>query len=147
MAKLLIYYSVSGNGDAVASRLAEQGFDVRKVKSELKLGKSLFSQIMRGGFSAGIGQKPKLIGYDADVSAYEEICIGSPIWNARLASPVNTVLRDTDLNGKKLSFVLYSGSGFGKKADEKLKEAYPEATIIHLKQPKDNPAELDKLVF
>ena len=147
MAKLFIYYSFSGNGDAVASRLAEQGFEIRKVESELKLGKSLFSQIMKGGFSAGIGQKPKLIAYDGDVSGYEEICIGSPVWNARLASPVNTVLRDTDLNGKKLSFVLYSGSGTGKKADEKLKKEYPEAKIIHLKQPKDNPGEFEKLVF
>ena len=145
MSKLFIYYSFSGNGDAVAACLKEKGFEIRKVESEFKLSKKLFPQMMKGGFSAGIGQKPGLIGYNSDVSGYEEVWIGAPIWNGRLASPVNTILRDTELQGKKLCFVLYSGSGFGKKADEKLRKEYPEAVIIHLKQPKDIPAELGKL--
>ena len=145
MAKLFIYYSFTGNGDEVAKKLESEGYVIRKVTSEFRLSKKLFPQMMKGGFSAGIGQKPKLVDYDTDVNGFDEICVGSPIWNARLASPVNTVLRDTDFRGKQLTFVLYSGSGTGKKADKKLHKMYPEAKIIHLRQPKDNPGELEKL--
>ena len=145
MAKLFIYYSFTGNGDAVAKKLESEGYVIRKVESEFKLSRKLFPQMMKGGFSAGIGQKPKLIDYDSDVSGFDEICVGAPIWNARLASPVNTVLRDTDLTGKRLTFILYSGSGAGKKADKKLHKMYPDAKIIHLRQPKDNPEELGKV--
>ena len=145
MSKLFIYYSFSGNGDAVAAKLKEKGFEIRKVESSLKLSRKLLPQMLKGGFSAGIGQKPALIGYDSDVSGYDEVCIGAPIWNGKLASPVNTVLRDTDLSGKKLTFVLYSGSGTGKKAESKIRKLFPTASIVHLKQPKDVPGELDKL--
>lgn len=145
MRKLFIYYSFSGNGDVVAESLKEQGFEIRKVESKLKLKKSLFLQIMKGGFLAGIGAKPKLINYDNNVDGYDEIYIGSPIWNGRLACPVNTVLRDTNLKNQKVTFVLYSGSGTAKQADKKINKLYPDARIIHLQQPKDKEGEVNKL--
>ena len=145
MSKLFIYYSFSGNGDVVAETLKEKGFEIRKVESKLKLRNNFFLQIMKGGFLAGIGAKPKLINYDNNVDGYEEIYIGAPIWNDRLACPINTVLRDTNLKDKKLTFVLYSGSGKSKHADKKINKLYPDAKIIHLQQPKDKKEELDKL--
>lgn len=145
MAKLFIYYSFSGNGDAVANKLKEKDFELRKVETSFKLSKRIFPQMVKGGFSAGINQHPKLINYDNNIDNYDEIYIGSPIWNSRFASPVNTVLRDTELDGKKVTFVLYSGSGTGKKADKKINKYYPNAKIIHLKQPKDIKEELAKL--
>ena len=57
MSKLFIYYSFSGNGDAVAARLKEKGFEVRKVESEFKLSEKLFPQMMKGGFSAYLLEK------------------------------------------------------------------------------------------
>ena len=145
MSKLFIYYSFSGNGDAVAARMAEKGFVLRRVETDFTLSDRLFPQMMKGGFSAAIGQRPALKGYDGDVSGFDEVCIGSPVWNGRLASPVNTVLRDTDLNGKKVSFILYSGSGGAKKASAVIAKKYPDASVTHLKQPKDCPEELEKL--
>ena len=145
LAKLFIYYSVSGNGDVVADKFKELGYDIRKVESKLKLSKHLVPCMIKGGYLASIGAKSKLINYNNDVSNYEEVIIGSPIWNTRFASPINTVLRDTNLNDKELTFVLYSGSGTAKKAEKKIKKNYPKAKIIILKQPKDNPLELNKL--
>ena len=145
MSKLFIYYSFTGNGDAVAESMKEKGFEIRKVESKLKLSKKLFPQMMKGGFLSLFGARPKLINYDNNVEGYDEICIGSPVWNGRFACPVNTVLRDTDLIGKKVTFILYSGSGTGKHADNKIQTIFPEARIIHLQQPKDKPGELYKL--
>ena len=145
MNKLLIYYSLSGNGDFIAEQLKTQGYAVRKVEPKKDMPKKFFWQIMAGGFAAGIGKKEPLKNYDPDVSGFDEIVIGSPVWNGRLSCPINTVLAETDLKDKALTFLLYSGSGGAPKAEQKIKERFPDARIVHLKEPKKNPDELKKL--
>ena len=145
MSKLFIYYSMSGNGDIVANYLSEKGVDVRKIETKYKLSRHMFFAMMKGGFHAMIGKKAKLINYNGDLSNYDEIIIGSPIWNSRLTPPVNTVLKDTVLSNKKLTFILYSGGGYGKKATKKITKKYPNSTIINIKQPKKYNEELNKL--
>ncbi|MBR0508092.1 MAG: hypothetical protein IJJ86_05740 [Clostridia bacterium] len=145
MKKLLIYYSLSGNGDAVAAKLREAGCDVRKVEPLKKAPKRFFAQILRGGFNAGRKYCEPLKEYDPDVSAYDEIVIGSPVWNGRLSCPINTILRDTDLTGKRVSFILYSGSGEAPKAEKQIRDRIPGAPVLHLKEPKKNPDSLARL--
>ena len=145
MKKLFIYYSNSGNGDTVASYLEKLGFDIRKVETKYKLSKHMFFAMMKGGSNALFGKKAKLINYNNDVSEYDEIYIGSPIWNKRLTPPINTVLRDTDLKNKKLTFIFYSGGGTSSKATKKVNKLYDNPTIINLKQPKKYKDELKKL--
>lgn len=145
MSKLFIYYTLSGNGDVVSDYLKEKGFDIRKIETKYKLSRHMFPAMMKGGFHALIGKKAKLINYNNDLSNYDEIIIGSPIWNSRLTPPINTVLKNTDLSNKKLTFILYSGGGYGKKATKKLKKKYPNATIINIKQPKKYNEELNKI--
>lgn len=145
MKKIFIYFSNSGNGDVVADYLKEKDIDIRKVITKEPLPKSFILSILSGGFKATSNHKDKLNDFDSDISKYEEIIIGSPIWNARFSSPINTVLSLLNLEGKKVSFILYSGSGESPKATKRIKEQYPEATIYDLKNPKDNIKELDKL--
>ena len=145
MKKLFIYYSLSGNGDVVANYLKDKDIEIRKVETNYKLSKHMFPAMMKGGFHAMINKKAKLINYDNDLSCYDEIIIGSPIWNSRLTPPINTVLKNTNLDGKKLTFILYSGGGFGKKATKKLSKKYPDSTIINIKQPKKYEEELKKI--
>ena len=138
MSKIFIYYSLSGNGDFVADFLKKKGYAVRKAVPAKKPPKAFFFRILQGGFNAGRKYCEPLNGYDPDVSAFAEIVIGSPVWNGRLSCPINTVLRDTDLSGKKVSFVLYSGSGEAAKAEKQIRKILPEATILHVKEPKKN---------
>jgi Multimeric flavodoxin WrbA len=145
MKKLFIYYSLSGSGDTVAEKLKERGYDVRKVQPSKNPPKLFFLQILKCGCNAGRGICEPLLDYDADVSAYDEIVVGSPVWNGRLSCPINTVLKETKLDGKKLTFVLYSGSGEGPKAAAKIKESFPDAPILFLKEPKKNPETLSAL--
>ena len=145
MSKLLIYYSLSGNGELVAETLKERGFDLRRIELKKKPPKAFFFQILAGGFGAGIGRKEPLKDYDSDISGYDTIVIGSPVWNGRLSCPINTVLAQTDLSGKTLTFVLYSGGGEAKKAERQIAAKFPQAKIIHLKEPKTHPEQLERL--
>ena len=145
MKKLLIYYSLTGNGDLLSEHLSKQGYEVRKVIEKKKMPKSVFWMIMIGGFRAGFNFKGKLVDYNNDVKEYDEVVIGSPIWNGKTTPAINSVLKQTDLTGKKLTFVFYSGSGEGKKAEKKIKKLYPESTIIFLKEPKKYNEQFDKI--
>ena len=144
MNRVFLYYSHSGNGDAVAETMKGFGYDIRKVEAQRELPKSLVFSILSGGFLAGIGWKTKLKEFNPDLSGYTEIVIGSPVWNGRLASPINTVLSEVDLNDKKTSFILYSGSGSAAKTVSKLIERY-SCEVVELKEPKTHPEEMEKL--
>jgi hypothetical protein len=144
MQKVFIYYSLSGNGDAVADALKED-YVIRKVTPKKQPPKKFFFQILAGGFNAGRKYREPLKDYDGDVKAFAEVVIGSPIWNGRLSCPINTVLAETDFSGKKVTFVLYSGSGEAPKAEKQIRSILPDAAIIHLKEPKKNPEMLERL--
>ena len=146
MKKLFIYYSLTGNGDLVANHMKENGYDIRKVIEKKKMPKSFFFMIMSGGFRAMTGEKAKLVDYDNNVDDYQEIVIGSPIWNDRITPAINKVLSTTDLSNKKLSFIFYSGSGEGKKALSKIKKLYGDVSVVFLKEPKKYNEELLKIV-
>lgn len=145
MKKLFLYFSLTGNGDLVAMRLSENGFDLRKVIEKANAPKSFFFRVLFGGFRAGLRLKGKLIDYDPDVKDYEEIVIGSPVWNGLFPPAINAVLATTDLSGKKLTFLFYSGSGDVPKATKRVAKSFPNAQVIVLKEPQSHPQELKKL--
>lgn len=142
MKKIFIYYSLSGNGDTVATYLKEKGIVTRKVIPVKQLPSNRILSILSGGFLAFKEYQDKLDNYDSNVKDYDEVIIGSPIWNGRLSCPINTVLNKTNLKNKKLIFILYSGSGNAPKATKKINSLYPNATIINIKEPKNNSKEL-----
>lgn len=145
MNKIFIYYSYTGNGKIVASCLQEQGYDIRRFTEKKKMPKSFFGGMMVGGFRAGLNLKGKLVDFDNDISNYDEVVIGSPIWNGKLTPATNAVLKALDLSDKKVTFVIYSGSGEGKGAVKKINKLFANATIIFLKEPKKYPEELEKV--
>ena len=77
-----------------------------------------------------------------DITKYDKVVIGSPIWNDRLSAPINTVISMIDT--KDIEFILYSASGKAEHAKEKIKELYKKEPII-LKEPKKHKEELEKL--
>lgn len=145
MKKLFIYYSDTGSGDLVAEKMKEKGFEIRKVFTKRPLSKIFFFKVFFGGFAASRKKKRKLKDYDNDVKAFDEVIIGSPIWAGGFSCPINTVLASTDLSGKKLSFILWSGSGTGDAALERIKIEYANAPAVILKEPNKYPEELQKL--
>lgn len=142
MKKLFLYSSFTGNGDIVSKEFEKAGFELRKAIEKKKFPKSFFWSVMSGGFRAGLGLKGKLVNYDSDISNFDKIVIGSPIWNGRFPPVMNAVLEQTNFEGKDVSFVFYSGSGEGKKAEERVKKEFPSAKILFLKEPKKHSDEL-----
>ncbi len=144
MKKIFIYFSLSNNGDIIAEDFKKKGYEIRKVISKIKYPKNMLMSMLIGGYRSSFNKKDKLINFDNNLSSYEKIVIGSPIWNDRISAPINGVLDVVDLNNKNVEFVLYSASGIANNAKNKIKALYNKDAIV-LKEPKKNKDELLKL--
>ena len=74
--------------------------------------------------------RPELADTDLDMSQYDEIILGFPIWWYVAPTIINTFLEKYDLAGKKIIlFATSGGSGFGNTVKE-LQPSAPEAEFV-----------------
>ena len=60
------------------------------------------------------GKLPELTETDFDMSAYDTVYVGSPIWFGTIAAPIAAFLTEADLTGKIVKpFVTHGGGGKG----------------------------------
>ena len=155
MKKLIVYYSLEGNSQYIAEKLAERlGSDsdvLRLVPKKAYLDKG-FAKYFWGGKSAVMGEKPELEPYSVDFSLYDEIIIGFPVWASTFAPPVRTFVFENKekLQEKKISVYACQAGGGAEKAISKLKNFLGisafSATAIFI-DPKTKPSEKNDNIF
>ncbi len=112
MKRAIIYYSLSNNTKGTAEKLAEKlGADIFRIDLVKPLPSSKAGQMFEGGRQATFGVKPEINGAPEDISSYDEIIIGTPIWAGKCASPFNTLFENKDLCAKVTAVFTYSGGG------------------------------------
>ncbi len=136
MSRLFVYYSDSGNGDYVASIMQSKGFETLKIQTKKQLPESYFLKILVGGFAAMIKEKAPIENDLKVLKAYDTIYVGTPIWNGRLSTPINTVI--DALESKRFSLICYSGSGKVKGALKRQLKSKRVDNIISLVEPLKN---------
>lgn len=144
MKKLFIYYSDTGNCELIANTIKNEETDVIRIVPLKKLPKVFFFKVLKMGMLAGLNHKMKIEKIDFDIDDYDEVTICSPVWNGKLACPINYLLKEYDFKGKINKFILSSGSGEAKKAQEFINEKY-NVNIIFLKEPLTHSDELKKI--
>lgn len=105
--KYFIYFSWSGNGDYIASFLKERGYEPVKVETLKPLGKVNFFRILKYGFKAMGNKKTPIKEINLELKEDDQVIIGSPIWNDRLSTPINSVLGQFNFNKENTKFILY----------------------------------------
>ena len=147
MKTAIVYYSMSGNTEYVAEKIAEGikpscQVDVIRITPEKAYPDKGAKKFLWGGKSAVMGDTPKLLPYEFDAKNYDRIIIGTPVWASTFAPPIRTFLGENlTVAQKKVSvFTCFSGGG-AEKAIEKIKKFIGveslEAQLI-LVDPKDN---------
>ncbi|MFA6624856.1 MAG: hypothetical protein WCS80_03735 [Bacilli bacterium] len=138
MSKIFVYYSETGNGDAVASLFKENGYEILKLKPEKPLPKMMFFKMMDGGFQALRNKPTFALPYSFKKEDYDSIVIGTPIWNGRFTPLINTFIFENKLTS--FSLVVYSGGGEASKAKERMlnDKRLSIPYYIDLKEPKRN---------
>ncbi|MCR4789434.1 MAG: NAD(P)H-dependent oxidoreductase [Lachnospiraceae bacterium] len=155
MKDLIVYYSLEGNTEYVAEKIAAKtGADTLRLVPKKAYHDKGFAKFFWGGKSAVMAEKPELEKYDIDLSQYERIIFGTPIWASNITPPLRTFIDENKeaLKGKSFAaFACQSGAG-AEKAFAKLSKLLgiegllPSAIFIDpkAKGSEDKDAQIDK---
>ncbi|MDD3222888.1 MAG: flavodoxin [Clostridia bacterium] len=128
---LVAYFSASGETEQVAEELAKVlNCDIHEIEPEALYTtedlnwnnkKSRSSIEMQNPMS-----RPSIVKMKLEVSAYDEILIGFPIWWNLAPTIINTFIENYDFAGKTLrTFATSGGSGIGN-SEKNLQKQYPQ---------------------
>lgn len=132
--KLVAFFSASGTTKKTAEMVASAaGADLYEITpKELYTKADLDWMNKKSRSSVEMNDKkirPEIEDVPVDISAYDEIIIGFPIWWYVAPTIVNTFLEAHDFSGKKIIlFATSGGSGFGNTVSE-LQTSAPGAVI------------------
>lgn len=134
MKKLVAYFSASGVTEKAAKQLAAiAGADLHEIVPAQAYTKEDLDWTNKQSRSTlemtNPASRPELAEKKTDLSAYDVVYIGFPIWWGVAPHAVNTFIESNDLNGKKLViFATSGGSGLAHAVDS-LKQQYPGLAI------------------
>ena len=136
MSKTLVaYFSASGTTAKAAKSLAEAaGADLYEIKPAVPYTQADLNWMDKKSRSSvemnDKSSRPALADKDADISSYDKILLGFPIWWYVAPTIINSFLESYDFSGKKIIlFATSGGSGFGKAVDG-LKGSVSADTVI-----------------
>jgi len=146
MSTAIVYYSLNGNSEFTAKKIAEKtGADLIKLVPVKAYPKTYWKQLLWGGKSVVMKEKPKLEPYTFEADKYDTIIIGTPVWVSTYAPPISTFLAENGdkLKGRKIAAFACFTAGGDDKTYKKLQEKIGIDSLyatLSLADPKDKPA-------
>ena len=133
---LVAYFSASGVTARLAKKIAEvTNGDLYEIKPKVPYTSADLDWMDKNSRSSiemnDKSSRPEIIDDLENVSNYDTIFIGFPIWWYIAPTIVNTFLEKYDFSGKKIiTFATSGGSDMGKSLDS-LKSSCPNATFVN----------------
>jgi len=128
---LVLYYSQTEHTTAVAQEIRKAlKADIEEIIPVEPYAGSYQETIERAGQERAAGILPEIQPIKADLSQYDIIFIGYPVWYGTYALPIATLLEQTDFSGKKLVPFCTFGSGGLYSSAAEMEAAEPGATVL-----------------
>lgn len=146
MKTAVVYFSLNGNTDFAAKKIAERlHAELIPLQPEKAYPDSGFRKFFWGGKSAVMGETPALTGQPFPFDDYQCVILGTPVWAGTFAPPLRTLIRQSagKWGEKRVAAFICSGGGPGKALDKlKAELGIPAfAAALSLIDPKDRPGE------
>lgn len=128
---LVVYYSYTGNTRTLAEQIRQSvAGDIFELQPATPYSSDYDAVVNQGKKEVESGYKPLLKEKVANLSSYDVIFVGTPIWWYTIAPPVATFLAETDLAGKKIiPFYTHGGYGAGHSLQD-IKKFAPKAQVL-----------------
>ena len=153
MKKLVVYYSLSGNTKEAAIKIAKAiDADLLELETVKNMPKGFAAQIIVGGGQVMMKYIPELKPFDKNVEEYDEIILGSPIWNSKGVPAVNAFLKDESAAAKVTSLFFLSGGGEVQKGLDAITKLLPNlkntVSLLDKKHEdsKDNDSKIEQFI-
>lgn len=149
---LVLYYSLTGTTKAVADEIATRlGADVEELVCIDPYDIIFQACIARCMQEREAGVLPEIAPVQADLSKYDVIFLGYPVWFGTYAPPVTKWLEGVDLSGKKIVPFCTFGSGGLESSVKDLMNAQPNAAVqpgygVRAARLESMPAEVDQFL-
>ncbi len=128
---LVIYYSQTGATETVAQEIAAKlGADIISFNAVNAYNGTYNETIARCQNEIENGILPEIVLPEVDLTKYETIFLGYPIWFGTHARPVMTLVKEMNFDGKKIVPFCTFGSGGLNASIKDLKAALPGAEIL-----------------
>lgn len=150
---LVLYYSQNGATKQVAEELQRQlGADIEAIEVVNPYDGTFDETVERCLKEMESGVAPEVKPIKADLSAYDRIYLGYPVWCGTYAQPIAGLLKQCDFSGKTLITFCTFGSGGLQKSTEDVANAQPKAMVVEgygvrTARLASMPAELDRFLI
>ncbi|MBQ3882586.1 MAG: hypothetical protein II730_08850 [Bacteroidales bacterium] len=149
---LVLYYSQSSNTESVAQQIAAKtGADIEKIVPAVPYD-GTYQETLERGRKELDGALPEIQPLKSDISSYDVIFLGYPIWFGTYATPVGALLEKEDFAGKKVVPFCTFGSGGLDTSSKALANKLTKATVlpgygVRAARMASAPAEIDRFLM
>lgn len=128
--KLVAYFSASGITESVARNLSQTaGADLYRIQPEVPYTSADLDWMNKKSRSSiemnDPASRPAIAAEDLDISSYDVVFLGFPVWWYMAPTIINTFLETYDFSGKTVIPFATSGSSDIENCEKKLQQQYP----------------------
>lgn len=129
MSTLIVYYSYGGNTKSIAEMIQrELGCNIVEIKTMKPYPSDYNTVVAQGEKEVKSGFKPELQPIVTDLSKYNTVILGTPVWWYTFAPAVRTFLADNSLKGKTIYPFATNGGWIGNTLKD-IQAACPDTNI------------------
>lgn len=129
MKAVVIYYSCGGNTKSIAEKVArELNCGAARIDTVVPYEGDYNSIVDQGADEVKRGYEPEIKPLGVDLSDYDTVILGTPVWWYTFAPAVKTFLSHSDLSGKKVYTFATNGGWIGHTLKD-VKSACPGADV------------------
>lgn len=112
MNSLVVFYSLEGNTKFIAETISKElGGEIAEIQPVKQIPTSGFRKYLWGGKQVMFKDKPDIEPINVDLSKYDLIILGTPVWASRFAPVFNTFLENHKIEDKKIALFCCHGGG------------------------------------
>ena len=129
MKSIVIFYSYGGNTRQVAEKIAAViGADTVEIETVKPYSGSYDHVVAQGKEEVNSGFQPELKPIDIDLSMYDTVILGTPVWWYTFSPAMNTFLHREDLVGKSVYPFATNGGWIGHTFKD-FEDACPDSVV------------------
>ena len=129
MSKLIVYFSYTGNTKNIANRIKEKlNCDILEIKTVVPYSEDYGTVVNDEQNSEASNHLPEIQENDVDLSKYDEIILGTPVWWYRPVPAIRTFLTQNDLSGKDIKPFATNAGWLGRTFTE-IKKLCPNSKV------------------